>query len=269
MHKKLLIITSIIVIILLLFIIFFILFNKTNSELPILNYTNIDTENTLQTTNSSYSQNEEDVNNAVYNIISQVSKEENQHNSNTSNLNTNSQDVVKIPPSSTTKKNSKEAATTTDKKQTSSTSNQNNIVEDTNSNQSKKPVNKENTTKYNDEKIDMAYPSQKEEKDSVNEKLANTHFTKYNSSKTNHAVQYINNKMREDEYFEKLGGEAIAVSKKPTDFWFSYNSDYKLDNLCIAGIQVQVYVEDEYVYDTKGINYYLYDTKAYIYQSVI
>ena len=64
-----------------------------------------------------------------------------------------------------------------------------------------------------------------------------------------------------------LGGKAIAVKEKPTDFWFSYSGDFKLDGVCIAGLIVKVYVEDEYVYDSKGINYYLYDTKAYIYQT--
>ena len=74
--------------------------------------------------------------------------------------------------------------------------------------------------------------------------------------------------MQEDEYYSQLGGKAVVVSQKPTDFWFSYSGDYKLDGICMAGITVQVYIEDEYVYDSRGIDYYLYDTKAYIYQIV-
>ena len=96
--------------------------------------------------------------------------------------------------------------------------------------------------------------------------MANTHFTKYNAAKTKHAVNYINAKMKQDELYSTLGGKAVVVSTKPTDFWFSYSKDSKLDGVCMAGTTVKVYVVDEYSYNSKGTEYYLYDTKAYIYQ---
>jgi hypothetical protein len=116
---------------------------------------------------------------------------------------------------------------------------------------------KTNTANSNENVI-----SKKEE----NSKLANTHFTKYNAAKTKHAVNYINAKMKQDELYSTLGGKAVVVSTKPTDFWFSYSKDSKLDGVCMAGTTVKVYVVDEYSYNSKGTEYYLYDTKAYIYQ---
>lgn len=98
-----------------------------------------------------------------------------------------------------------------------------------------------------------------------NTALANTHFTKYNAEKTNHAVAYLNSKIKQSEYYEELGGKAVAVTEKPCKSWFSYSYDEKLNPLVISGCILQVYVEDEYAYDSKGTNYYLYDTKAYIY----
>lgn len=104
------------------------------------------------------------------------------------------------------------------------------------------------------------------EQDNTNSSLANTHFTKYNAEKTAHVVVYINNKIKKMDNYEELGGEAIAVTQKPCKNWFSYSYDEKLNSLCITGCTMKVYVEDEYRYDSRGINYYLYDTKAYIYQ---
>ena len=102
--------------------------------------------------------------------------------------------------------------------------------------------------------------------DNTNPSLANTHFTKYNAEKTAHAVAYMNNIIKQDVDYEELGGQAIAVTQKPCENWFSYSYDEKLNSLCITGCTMNVYVEDEYRYDSRGINYYLYDTKAYIYQ---
>ena len=104
------------------------------------------------------------------------------------------------------------------------------------------------------------------EQDNTNPSLANTHFTKYNAEKTAHAVAYMNNIIKQDVDYEELGGQAIAVTQKPCKNWFSYSYDEKLKSLSIAGCTIKVYVEDEYRYDSRGINYYLYDTKAYIYQ---
>lgn len=105
----------------------------------------------------------------------------------------------------------------------------------------------------------------KNEEPTENTALANTHFTKYNAEKTNHAVAYLNSKIKQAEYYEELGGKAVAVTEKPCKSWFSYSYDEKLNPLVISGCILQVYVEDEYAYDSKGTNYYLYDTKAYIY----
>lgn len=99
-----------------------------------------------------------------------------------------------------------------------------------------------------------------------NTTLANTHFTKYNLEKTKHAVSYINNKIKQKENYKELGGEAIVVNQKPCKNWFSYSYDERLDSLATTGCTIKVYIEDEYAYDSRGINYYLYDTKAFIYQ---
>ena len=104
------------------------------------------------------------------------------------------------------------------------------------------------------------------EQEDTNPSLANTHFTKYNAEKTAHAVAYMNNIIKQDVDYKELGGQAIAVTQKPCKNWFSYSYDEKLKSLSIAGCTIKVYVEDEYRYDSRGINYYLYDTKAYIYQ---
>lgn len=104
------------------------------------------------------------------------------------------------------------------------------------------------------------------EQEDTNPSLANTHFTKYNAEKTAHAVAYMNNIIKQDVDYTDLGGEAIAVTQKPCKNWFSYSYDEKLKSLAIAGCTIKVYIEDEYRYDSRGVNYYLYDTKAYVYQ---
>lgn len=101
--------------------------------------------------------------------------------------------------------------------------------------------------------------------ETTNSSLANTHFTKYNAEKTAHAVSYLNGKIQKEADYNEYGGKAIGVTKKPCKNWFSYSYDEKLNSLVITGSTLKVYVEDEYRYDTKGTNYYLYDTKAYIY----
>lgn len=120
----------------------------------------------------------------------------------------------------------------------------------------------ENNKTENDNKTNVEI---KNEQTTGNTALANTHFKKYNKEKTNHAVAYLNSKIKQAEYYEIVGGKAIAVTEKPCKDWFSYSYDEKLNPLAIAGCTIQVYIEDEYAYDSKGINYYLYDTKAYIY----
>lgn len=91
-------------------------------------------------------------------------------------------------------------------------------------------------------------------------------YAKYNEAKTKYATNYIYNIMKKDPEFGHLGGSVTAVRRKPTDNWFSYSSDKKLNWAGMAGGNVKVYIEDVYTYDSKGINVYLYDTKAYISQ---
>lgn len=120
----------------------------------------------------------------------------------------------------------------------------------------------ENNKTENDNKTNVEI---KNEQNTGNTALANTHFKKYNAEKTNHAVAYLNSKIKQLEDYETYGGKAVAVTEKPCKSWFSYSYDEKLNSLVVSGCTLQVYVEDEYRYDSKGINYYLYDTKAYIY----
>ena len=108
-----------------------------------------------------------------------------------------------------------------------------------------------------------------EEQEEINKDLANKHFTKYNSSKTAHAVSYINNLMKSQSDYNEFGGYAVAVTSKPTNYWFSYSGDYKLNGVALTGCIVKVYIEDEYRYNSKGTSYYLYDTKAYVHQEVL
>ena len=75
--------------------------------------------------------------------------------------------------------------------------------------------------------------------------------------------------MKKDEMYEELGGYAVAVTTKPTNNWMSYGSNSKLDGMALAGCIVKVYVENYYRYNSKGTDYYLYDTKIYVYQEVI
>lgn len=131
-------------------------------------------------------------------------------------------------------------------------------VEEKHQNESKQEKQNNNTTIVQSEKDKVISKG--------NETLANTHFTKYNLEKTAHVVSYINSKIKQKDNYKELGGEAIAVTKKPCKNWFSYSYDEKLDSLSITGCTTQVFIEDEYAYDSQGINYYLYDTKAYIYQ---
>lgn len=151
--------------------------------------------------------------------------------------------------------------------------------------------NKEETDdKNNDQKIEKEQPEQNKKEENItkrqdsetknnentkdenntqprpeNPELSLKHFTKYNATKTNHAVSYLNNKIKNLSSYEKWGGKAIAVTSKPCNDWFSYSSDEKLDGLSVIGSTIKVYIEDEYSYNWQGTQTYLYDTKAYIY----
>ena len=148
----------------------------------------------------------------------------------------------------------------------------------------------EKDDKNNDKKIEKEQPEQNKKEENITKKqdsetknnevtkdenntqprpenpeLSLKHFTKYNATKTNHAVSYLNNKIKNLSGYEKWGGKAIAVTSKPCNDWFSYSSDAKLDGLAVIGSTIKVYIEDEYSYNWQGTQTYLYDTKAYIY----
>ncbi len=142
-------------------------------------------------------------------------------------------------------------------------SNQTNNKQENNKQENTKQEN--NKTEINKETNSQTNTPIKNEQPAGNAELANTHFKKYNKEKTNHAVAYLNSKIKQLEDYETFGGKAIAVTEKPCKDWFSYSYDEKLNSLVITGCTLKVYIEDEYTYDSKGINYYLYDTKAYIY----
>ncbi len=142
-------------------------------------------------------------------------------------------------------------------------SNQTNNKQENNKQENTKQEN--NKTEINKETNNQTNTQIKNEQPTGNAELANTHFKKYNKEKTNHAVAYLNSKIKQLEDYETFGGKAIAVTEKPCKDWFSYSYDEKLNSLVITGCTLKVYIEDEYTYDSKGINYYLYDTKAYIY----
>lgn len=157
-----------------------------------------------------------------------------------------------------------------------SVSNKNNSSSSTKEEQKKeesKSTNTENTEDTEDTKDtkenEDAKTEKKEEINTENEKLANTFFSEYNKEKTQEAVNYINEQIKKDEMYEKLGGYAVACTSKPTSYWISYSSNSKLNNIALAGCKVSVYVENYYRYNSKGTDYYLYDTKIYLYQEVI
>jgi len=163
---------------------------------------------------------------------------------------------------------SKKEDTNTNKKEVTENVQKQDKVDNNKTDNNQKENSQVNNSETNNEqnKNEQQNVETNKEQDNTNSSLANTHFTKYNAEKTAHAVAYINNKIKKMDNYEELGGEAIAVTQKPCKNWFSYSYDEKLNSLCITGCTMKVYVEDEYRYDSRGINYYLYDTKAYIYQ---
>ena len=151
-----------------------------------------------------------------------------------------------------------------------SVSNKNNSSSSTSEEQKKKESKPTNTENTEDKKENEgAKTEEKEETNTVNEKLANTFFSEYNKQKTQEAVNYINAQMKKDDMYEELGGYAVACTSKPTNNWMSYSSNSKLDGMALAGCVVKVYVENYYRYNSKGTDYYLYDTKIYVHQEVI
>ena len=185
----------------------------------------------------------------------------------TDNKTTTSQNNSGISTNKTNSKNNNNNVNT-------SASNKNNSSSSSTKEEQKKeeskPTNTENTENTEDTKENEdAKTEEKEETNTENEKLANTFFSEYNKQKTQEAVNYINEQMKKDEMYEELGGYAVACTTKPTNYWISYSSNSKLNGVALAGCKVSVYVENYYRYNSRGTDYYLYDTKIYLYQEVI
>ena len=210
--------------------------------------------------------------NTISNDVSETKKENNNiiTKENTKESNKNS------PTKEDNNLNNKQTSNNTNKKTdnkiniTTNNSNKN----DSGTNNNNKNDNNTNNKVDNDNKhpnVDNEgnKEDKKEEQEEINKDLANKHFTKYNSSKTAHAVSYINNLMKSQSDYNEFGGYAVAVTSKPTNYWFSYSGDYKLNGVALTGCIVKVYIEDEYRYNSKGTSYYLYDTKAYVHQEVL
>lgn len=183
--------------------------------------------------------NEKEVTETKENETTQVTKESKEH-SNTKVTNEKTNDNKKVETPKTNNKNEN-----TDEK----------VEIDDKTNNVQKEDNKETNDKENEQIKDT--------EDKVSE-LAGKHYKQYNASKTQHAVNYLNNKIKQLDGYDAWGGKAIVVTSKPTNSWFSYSYNEKLDGLATIGCTIKVYIEDEYVYNNKG-EPYLYDTKAYIY----
>ena len=211
--------------------------------------------------------------NAISYDVSEIKKENNNiiTKENTKDSNKNSQ--TKEDNNLNNKQTSNNTNNKTDDKMNITTNNTKKNDSDTNNNN--KNDNNTNNKVDNDNKhpnIDNEgnkEDKKEEEQEEINKDLANKHFTKYNSSKTAHAVSYINNLMKSQSDYNEFGGYAVAVTSKPTNYWFSYSGDYKLNGVALTGCIVKVYIEDEYRYNSKGTSYYLYDTKAYVHQEVL
>lgn len=275
MNKRKYILVAIILILLILIgIIIYLYHNKNTDELSLKNIVKF--KETL-INNVVVDINREETENNEKNNNDEKNNTENKEETNIkSNSNTEKQKVEeKNVNQSSTEKEKNSNSSIAKQKETNSSSKTNTETKNVPTNEKEQNTvtknetvsNKETSQNKNENENKSTETETKKEEIIENPDLANTHFTKYSKTKTQHAVDYINSKIKEDELYEKLGGKAIVVTEKPTDFWFSYTGDFKLDGLCLAGLIVKVYVEEEYVYDSKGINSYLYDTKAYIYQT--
>ena len=211
--------------------------------------------------------------NTISNGVSETKKENNNiiTKENTKDSNKNSQ--TKEDSNLNNKQTSNNTNNKTDNKINITTNNSN--KNDSGTNNNNKNDNNTNNKVDNDNKhpnVDNEGNNEEkkeEQQEEINKDLANKHFTKYNSSKTAHAVSYLNNLMKSQSDYNEFGGYAVAVTSKPTNDWFSYSGDYKLNGLALTGCVVKVYIEDEYRYNSKGTSYYLYDTKAYVHQEVL
>lgn len=194
---------------------------------------------------------------------------QNQTKENLSNIKSNSQNNVINDTNSKvdTKNNIIKNAVAKESSGNKNTDNSNNTIKKVTENSKVNEIkNTSDGTGKNTHNMQNESENKVEVKEEGNSKLANTHFTKYNKEKTEEAVAYINKKMQQDELYSALGGKAIVSADKPTNFGFSYSGKHKLDGVCMAGTTVKVHIVDDYVYDSRGVNYYFAESKAYIYQ---
>lgn len=277
--KKILIVFTIILLVIIIGCIIKIAFNNSNIEIASKNILTNNEESTIYnaSTNEEQGVTNED-NEKIINVIKDTENEEQKDNENRIETKETKTDEENKSNKTTTNKNnlsssnssnnsnktnnqSSNVNTTTNNKNNSSSTN---IKED-----SKIEENTEKKENIDKETEDTKDTEEKEETSTENSKLANTFFSEYNKQRTQEAVNYINQQMKKDEMYEELGGYAVAVTTKPTKNWMSYSSNSKLDGMALAGCKVSVYVENYYRYNSKGTDYYLYDTKIYVYQEVI
>ena len=199
------------------------------------------------------------INNKIANEVNENTKDEN-----------DIKDIENIEDTKSNTENNKETEVKiSENKQNNNkqTNNNSSNIERKTSNKTTNTTNK-NTNKKLNTNNKKESERQETQQEQSNTKLANKHFTKQNEEKTAQAVSYLNNLIKSQSDYDEFGGYAVAVTSKPTNNWFSY-SEYKLNGFSLSRYIVKVYIEDEYRYNSKGTSYYLYDTKAYIYQEIL
>lgn len=263
--KKFLI--ALIVLLLVIIICYIIKFTRNNSSIEIANsniLTDNDASNIFNTLTNVEQRTANEITDNITNNIEDGENKESKDNKN--NIETKDKETDKSNDTTTSKNSSNSSNKTNNQssnnKVNTTTSNKDNSSTNTKEDNKNEEKQENNTDKETED-------TEKEETNTGNEKLANTFFSEYNKQKTQEAVNYINQQMKKDEMYEKLGGYAVAVTTKPTNNWMSYSSNSKLDGMALAGCIVKVYVENYYRYNSKGTDYYLYDTKIYVYQEVI
>ena len=117
-----------------------------------------------------------------------------------------------------------------------------------------------------------------------NEKLANTRYTKVNTEVIPTIINILNDEISKNEKLKKYGSKAIKAKKEDiggntSGFTYMFVKDItkgkvpgnytvfeqRIRNTVGAYGKYYVYAEDEYVYDSKGINSYWSQTLVWIY----
>lgn len=265
--KKFLIALIVLLLIIIICCIIKIIFNNSNMETVNRNIlTDNDTSNIFNTLTNVEQRTANEITDNITNNIEVAENKESKDNEN--NIETTDTKTDKSNSTTTTSKNNSNSSNKTNNQSSNNKVNTTTSNKD-NSSTNTKEDNKNEEKQENNTDKETEDTEKEEETNTGNEKLANTFFSEYNKQKTQEAVNYINQQMKKDEMYEELGGYAVAVTSKPTNNWMSYSSNSKLDGMALAGCKVSVYVENYYRYNSKGTDYYLYDTKIYVYQEVI